>query len=39
VFRAAPWVSAMPGVAIVLAVLGITLVAEALTAALDPRRR
>jgi peptide/nickel transport system permease protein len=39
VFRVAPWVSAIPGIAIALSVLGIVLVGEALTAAFDPRRR
>jgi len=39
VFRTAPWVSAIPGVAVALAVLAVTLLGDALTAALDPRRR
>ena len=39
VLRSAWWLSAIPGVAIVVAVLSVSLLGEALTAALDPRRR
>lgn len=38
VLRSAWWLSAIPGVAIVVAVLSVSLLGEALTAALDPRR-
>jgi len=39
VLRSAWWLSAIPGVAIVVAMLSVSLLGEALTAALDPRRR
>ncbi|WP_202964888.1 ABC transporter permease, partial [Inquilinus limosus] len=39
VLRSAWWLSAIPGLAIVVAVLSVSLLGEALTAALDPRRR
>ncbi|MFE0759417.1 ABC transporter permease [Inquilinus sp. NPDC058860] len=39
VLRSAWWLSAIPGFAIVVAVLSVSLLGEALTAALDPRRR